>query len=98
MVGNIKEKVKKKKKADKDENVEQNKFTSVDSALWKNRNGVFRDKDRNHCRVSSWYEKNTRKYQVIFKNPNETVAYKSALNTTSEKVLKLLNEQYNQIP
>lgn len=46
--------------------------------------GTFKNDNNEYCRVSTWYERNTKKIQIIFAKEGE-IAQKYAVSTTSEK-------------
>lgn len=55
--------------------------------------GTFINDKNQYCKVSTRYDKNTLKIQVVFQKENEP-AYDFAISTTSiKKVEKLLNER-----
>ena len=55
--------------------------------------GRFVNDKNEYCKVSTWYDKNTFKIQVVFQKENEC-ATENAISTTSiKKVEKLLNDR-----
>ena len=61
----------------------------------KRKDGVkdFTNYENEYCKVSTWYDKNTFKIQIVFQKENE-VATENAITTTSiKKIEKLLNER-----
>lgn len=56
--------------------------------------GIFKNNKNEYCQISSWYQKNTRKFQVIFRKDCQEIASRFAINTTSEKkILKLIKDE-----
>jgi hypothetical protein len=55
--------------------------------------GTFKNDKDEYCRISTWYEKHTKKIQVIFCKEGE-VANRFAITSTSEKrIIKLIKEE-----
>lgn len=70
------------------------KYQSVNEALGCLSHRKFQNENGEFAQVTSYYNKNKRKFQVIFMQPDHDIASRFAINTVSEKkVLKLLNDE-----
>jgi len=52
--------------------------------------GTFKNQNDEYCRVSTWYDRNTKKIQVVFCKDGEIASRFAILSTSEKKIVNLL--------
>jgi len=58
------------------------------------KDGLYKNNKEQYCKVVSYYVRNTKKIQVVFSKSIEDVAWRHAINSTSDRaVIKFLTKE-----
>jgi hypothetical protein len=56
--------------------------------------GLYRNNKDQYCRVTTYYAKNTKKIQIVFNKEVGTLAWRPAVNSTSDRaVIRFLTKE-----